>query len=72
MSRPTQEQVDAAIEHYHEESQCAIERGCAAVLADEVRALRNELEYERNLRAALERQIGELSMQLVASEKVLP
>lgn len=41
--RPTREQVDAALEHYYDESQCAIERGCAAILAAEVCALRDDL-----------------------------
>ena len=43
MTRPTKGQVDAAIEHYYEEAQCAIERNCAEILADEVVALRQEL-----------------------------
>jgi hypothetical protein len=43
MTRPTKGQVDAAIEHYYEEAQCAIERNCAGVLAAEVHALRVEL-----------------------------
>jgi len=64
MSRPTPEDVDEAMS--------ASANGVEWLLAAEVRMLRNELEYERNLRAALERQIRQLTGQLEMDREVLP
>src|SRR3990172_1371499 len=52
MDRPSKEAVDRAVEHYHDDSICAIERSCAEILAAEVLALREELEDMRQAAVA--------------------
>ena len=64
MERPTKEQVDAAMAHYYDDAQCAIERGCAAVLAAEVSALRAENNALQAVRAELRESIARLLREL--------
>lgn len=71
MSRPDQHWVDVWLTD--------ADRGVAAGneselkrVAAEVRALRNELAYERTLRNGLELMLKELDTQLTAADEVLP
>jgi hypothetical protein len=73
--RPSTEEVDEAVAH--ELHWTTVEGGASyhdhgTILALEVKALRNELEYERNLRKAAQADTEELSAQLSTSAEVLP
>lgn len=73
--RATAEEVDDAIDHELDWS--TVEGGPSyndygTLLAIEVKALRNELEYERTLLKAATTAVAELSAQLSASAEVLP